>query len=392
MMNMMKRWIGMLLVVALCALLLPAMGEAAELQPVLGGEIAALAEEIRALALASHLLNDPASEDAASEDGTAFLYAFGTLYADGTELKEDTALNAVVLTDGDHDLPVLRGTGLDSTLDDLLSRLPCENPELLGTYTGAVLYLTGDEDAWQYGRVLRDGQRVSAVEYGETDRKAGTRTTITYQISGGAVISVLLGGLNSTEDPETDAELYDELSALQKEAEYARVPVSYNGAELNMFEEADLFFPALSYLTVEPYYFGDQVEDLLMDNEDGTFLRRIDGDGFEAVFSCDARGENALLISYTILTDALEGPRCVRLGDYFQDDFNRFRHGEGAYDEASGTEVLYGTPGEAPYGLAEYGAKEIVLRYAARTLDGRSVELYLHYTDTVLDEIILHTL
>ena len=387
---MLKKWGALLLILALCVGLLPTVGEETELQPVLGQEITALAEEIRALALKEELLNDPASEDAASEDGTAFLYAFGTLYAEGTELKEDTALNALVLTDGD--LPALRGTGLFSTLDDLLSLLPCANPELYGTYTGAVLYLAGDEDAWQYGRVLRDGQRISAVEYGETDRKSGTRITITYQISSGAVSSILLGGLRAAGDEEAEAELYDELAALQKEAEYARVPVSFNGADLEMFEEADLFFPALSYLTVEPYYFGDQVEDLLMDNEDGTFLRRIDGDGFEAVFSCDARGENALMVSYTILSDALEGPRCVRLGDYFQDDFNRFRNGEGAYDEKTGTEVLYGTVGEAPYGLAEYGAKEIILRYVARTLDGRSVELYLHYTDTVLDEIILHTL
>jgi len=56
-------------------------------------------------------------------------------------------------------------------------------------------------------------------------------------------------------------------------------------------------------------------------------------------------------------------------------------------------EVLYGTVGTAPYGLAEYGTgDEMTLRYVTDTLDGRVVELYLHYQNTVLDEIILHTL
>ena len=132
---------------------------------------------------------------------------------------------------------------------------------------------------------------------------------------------------------------------------------------------------------------------MLIDNEDETFLRRIDGEGFEAVFTCDIEGRNALLVSYTLLSDDLEGPRSVRLGDYFQEDFNRFRNGEGQFDEAAMSEVLYGTVGTAPYGLAEYGTgDEMTLRYVTKTSSGREVELYLHYTNTVLDIIILHTL
>ena len=146
-------------------------------------------------------------------------------------------------------------------------------------------------------------------------------------------------------------------------------------------------------MTAQPEQFEGELEDMLIDNEDGTFLRRIDGDGFEAVFTCDEAGQNAQLISYTILSDNLEGPRSVRLGDYFQEDFNRFRNGEGAFDEAAMSEVLYGTVGTAPSGLAEYGTgDEMTLRYVTDTLDGREVELYLHYQNTVLDEIILHTL
>ena len=131
----------------------------------------------------------------------------------------------------------------------------------------------------------------------------------------------------------------------------------------------------------------------MIDNEDGTWLRRVDGDGFEAVFRCDSAGKNAELISYSILSPELEGPRGVRLGDLFHEDFTRFRSGEGGMDETGLTETLYGTAGTAPYGLAEYGdGTEMTLRYVTPTLGGPDVELILRYRDTVLAEIILHTL
>ena len=175
--------------------------------------------------------------------------------------------------------------------------------------------------------------------------------------------------------------------------EYARVPRSLDGTELEPFHEGDLDFSALSYRTAQPGIFGDNVEDMLMDNEDGTWLRRIDGDGFEAVFVTDAAGEDARLISYSILSPDLEGPRCVRLGDLFHEDYTRFRSGEGQLDEDGKTEMLYGTAGEPPYGLAEYGdGSDMSLRYVTQTLSGRKVELLLRYQDTVLTEIILHTL
>ena len=42
---MLKKWGALLLILALCVGLLPAVGEETELQPVLGQEITALAEE-----------------------------------------------------------------------------------------------------------------------------------------------------------------------------------------------------------------------------------------------------------------------------------------------------------------------------------------------------------
>ena len=199
--------------------------------------------------------------------------------------------------------------------------------------------------------------------------------------------------MNQLFSREELAELYAEMEGLTRSFAYARVPRSMKGTDLEMFQEADLDFSALSFRTAEPEIFGSNVDDMMIDNEDGTWLRRVDGDGFEAVFSCDAAGKNASLISYSILSPELEGPRCVRLGDLFHEDFTRFRSGEGETDESGRTEVLYGKVGTAPYGLAEYGdGTEMTLRYVTQTLGGPDVELILRYHDTVLSEILLHTL
>ena len=385
---------GRLLALLLCAALLIGGGTAAaeeEAQPVTAEEIIALAEEAKALALASQPMNDPASEEASSEDGTAFQYDFGTIYADRAEMTEETKVNAVLVMS--DEMSSVRGIAVSRTVNELIAAVPCANPEMYGTWESAVLYLTGTEEHYRYGLVRREGQRISAIEYGDADVAAGRRIALTCQIAGDGVNTLRLDGLNEPADAEDLAELYAELSELKNEAEYHRYPVRGGEVEPEAFGEADLDFLFLSYLTAEPARFGENVEDALIDNGDGTFLRRIDGDGFVAVFMCDREGNDAVMVSYEILDPDMEGPRGVRLGDYFQEDYNRFPSGGGAYDEETGRENLYGSPDAAPFGTAEYGpGDEIVLRYVTDTLDGRTVELYLHYRETQLDTILIHTL
>ena len=130
----------------------------------------------------------------------------------------------------------------------------------------------------------------------------------------------------------------------------------------------------------------------LIDNEDGTWLMRCDGDGFEAVFTCDAEGKNARILSYTILDPDTEGPRCVRLGDLISDDYCRFRS-EGNEMSEEMTELLYGTEDSAEWGLASfnYAGGEAFLRYVTEA-EGMRVELLLKYEQNTLKEIILHTI
>ena len=380
---------GLLMLLISLLLTGAACGEAS---PLAAEEIASFAEQVRALADGAKILNDPTLEEAVSEDGIALQYDFGILYADRPSWSAETGLMAAQIMDAEVAGP--RGLAINRTVNEVMDAVPCGNEGMYGTREAAALYLTGNpETGFLYGRAERDGQRLSAMEYGAVDMAAGTKISLILGISGDGVSFMRLEGLGETFSPEALADFYQEMEALTGEYAYSRVPRSLTGTDLARFQEGDLYFASLSYPTAEPAVFGHNVEDMLSDNDDGTWLRRIDGDGFEMVFSCDAAGENVTPLSYAIRSPDLEGPRGVRLGDLFHEDFTRFRSGEGQLSEDGLTEVLYGTPGTAPYGLAEYGnGSEMTLRYVTETLGGPDVELILRYEDTVLSEIILHTL
>ena len=392
---MMKKILCLIAALTLFAVI-PAAAEDAG-SPVTAAELAALLESVRSEALASSPLNDPADESAQSEDGTLFRYEIARIYAEGTKLSADTPVNALVYEDSEG--PVFRGTGIDTTLADLLAAYPLNNPELAGTREEAVLYLADTEEGgFVYGRVLRDGQRISAVEYGEflPEGELFRRAAVTYTMTQGLVSSIRVEGLNPAGPDGTDAasaeEFLADLRDLYGRNDYRMVKTSRNGLDLMPFAEEDLIFSGISYLTLTPDSLPGMPERELIDNEDGTWIMRCDGDGYEAVFRCGANGENAELLSFSILDDETEGPRCVRLGDLFSDDFNRFRNGENEMSEDL-TELLYGTEDSAPRGFASYDSAggEMSLLYVTPVSGGSQVELILKYTDNVLTEIILRT-
>ena len=364
---------------------------AAETQPLTKAELTEFAAKIREMAMAGEIQNNPDSEDARTEDGILLQYEFGEIYADRTKMEAETAIHAAIIMDEETAGP--RGITVSMDVNDVMAAIPNGNPEMDGTYERALLYLEGEpEGEYLYGLVERDGQRISAMAYGWADSREGKRIEMALQISGDGVNAIRIEGMDGTEDAGDLAEAYAEMAAAGERKAYSRVARSLDGSELEEFQEADLDFPSLSYQTAQPENMGENVEDLLIDNDDGTWLRRVDGDGFSAVFTCDRDGRNANLISYTILSDELEGPRCVRLGDLFHEDYQRFRSGSGELDATGTTEILYGTAGQAPYGLAEYKGNEMILRYVAKTMSGEEIELLMRYEETALEEIILHTL
>ena len=389
---MMKRILCLLTAVMLC-LILPAAAEE-NAKVVTAAELDELLERVRAQALTEELLNDPAGEDAESEDGTYFLYEAAGFYAEGTEMTADTPVNTLVFDCDEEN--VLRGTGINSRVEDVLAAFSQDNADLAGTREEAILYLRETEAGFAYGRILRDGQWINTVEYGEvvTDGEMSCRTAVTYSLENGAVTAIRVSGLNPAGGELMDAsqaeEFYNELIQLAGCEDYRAVKTSRNGLELTALDAEELIVGGVPYVTMKPGDLPGTPETEIIDNEDGTWLLRCDGDGYEAVFRCGEHGENAEILSFTILDDGIEGPRSVRIGDIFSDDFNRFRNGENEMGEDM-TELLYGTEGTAPYGVAFYDFSAMTLRYVTDTPEGPQVELLLKYDNYFLTEIILHT-
>ena len=160
---MMRKILYLAAAVVLLAVL-PASAETA--QPVTAEELGALLETVRAEALADEPLNDPADEEAQNEDGTLIQYETMRIYTAGGPLTETVPVN--VLSFDDDGKPVFRGLGIFSSLEEVFAAFPNDNPELAGTREEAALYVRSTaEGGVAWGRVLRDGQRVDAVEYGE---------------------------------------------------------------------------------------------------------------------------------------------------------------------------------------------------------------------------------
>ena len=391
---MMKKILCLAVVLTLFAAV-PALAETA--QPVTAEELDALLADVRTEALAAEPLNDTADAAAENEDGTLMHFGAAKFYVDGAALTAETPVNALVFDDTDK--PVLRGVGIYSAPEDVLAAFPNENAEAAGTREGAVLYLQGtQEGGFVYGRILRDGQRVMAIEYGEV-LPAGENfrcAAVTFSVFEGKVDAVRVDGLNpenSLLDASYANELFAELEKLSGEDGYRAVKSSLNGLELTAFDESDLVFSGISYLALQPEDLPGETERNMTDNEDGTWLMVCEGTGYEAVFVCDdENGKNAKILSFSILDDVMEGPRGVRPGDVFSEVFCRFRNGENETGEDM-TELLYGTRDIAPWGFASYDPAygETVLQYVTSTQDGTQVELDLTFVENYLKTIVLQT-
>ncbi len=363
-------------------------------EAVTAAELETLLASVREQAAAEELLNDPTDDEARSEDGILFRYEMAEIYAEGDTLTAETPINTLVFMDSEG--PVFRDTGIDTHWMDLLAAFRLDNPDLDGSWEQALLYLTESADGgFVYGTVLRDGQRLTAVKYGEMikDGDGYRDVSVTYSLLNGLVTGIRADGLNPSAiiDAEQAEETLASLKALGGEKGYRMVPTSRIGTDLTAFSAEDLSFSGIRFTELSPATLPGEAEKELIDNEDGTWLMRCDGDGFEAVFTCDRDGGNAKILSYTILDPDEEGPRAVRLGDLISDDYCRFRS-EGNEMTEDMTELLYGAEDSGEFGLAsfDYSAGEASLRYGTEA-DGTRVELLLKYEQNQLKEIILHT-
>ena len=367
--------------------------EAERAEPVTAEEILAFAREVWTLALAAEPLNNPEGPDAVSEDGIAHIYDFATLYTEGPALTDEAGMYAFSVTDPEK--VSVRGLGLDEDSGEAMARFAAEDASLPGTRERAVIYLSANEaGGFSYGLALRDGQRMTAAEYGVFQAAEGGFTHLSLQLAfqRNLLFALNVSGLNRTETAEEAENFLADLSELRGHTEYIRYATSQAGTDLTGFGPEDLIFSGLNYETLRPADLPGDTERMLMEDEAaGRWLLVVDGEGYSAVFSCDAEGQHTSPLSLTFLSDELEGPRGIRLGDFFHEDYNRFRHGENDTDGL--TELLYGTEGVPPCGTANYADSDgMTLRYLTALEDGRIVELYLRYIAGELTEAMLQTL
>ena len=404
---MMKKFLSM--IIALC--MLAACGIAAAEEegpdPMTAGELAAWADGLKAVAQGEELLNDPTDEDSETEDGYLFQYAFAALYGDQTEMTADTRLLAAVVNasgeeEGRESEAVEqvgpRGISLSMSPAEVIALFPNDNPELAGDRTGAVLFLNEQADGGAvYGQLDRDGQRISAVTYGElVPEEDGFRLatlqcffadSLLYEMRAECFDSKADIPLLTREDRDS---LIASLKAMEGKDEYIAVKTSRNGTELAEFGMDDLSFSGLRFLEMTPEDLPGSPEEDMMEDDDGSYILMLDEADYDAVFRCEnEEGVNAKVVSFTIKGEGLEGPRGVRIGDKLHEDLQRFRFDGNSSDGTS--EILYGDENAASFGIAQYSVDgESSLRYTTETQDGTKVVLLLRYAMNLLEEITIY--
>ena len=391
---MMKKFLSM--IIALCMLAACGIAVAEGPDPLTAGELEAWANGMKAVALEDEPQNDPADEESETEDGYLFQYEFAALYGDQTEMTADTRLLAAVVNESGQNGP--RGVGLAMSPAEIIALFPNDNPEQAGDRTGAILYLREQADGSAvYGRVDRDGQRISAITYGElVPQDDGFRLatlqcffaeSLMYEMRAECFDSEADTPLLTREDRD---EMIASLKALDGKDEYIAVKTSTDGTELAEFSADDLNFSGLRFIGMTPEDLPGTPEEDLMDDDNGTFILLLDEADYEAVFRCDDEaGANARIVSFTIKGDRLEGPRGVRIGDTLHEDIQRFRFEN---NDSDGTdEILYGDANSVNRGVAQYSLDgESTLRYTTETEEGTQVVLLLRYVMNSLDEIMIY--
>lgn len=390
----MKKMLCMLLVMVLCPVIALAEDSAAEM--LTWQELSQWAESYISLAWSSEPLNNPAESQ--TPDGYEYVFNFATLYADTPTLSTDTTFNAIVLTSAESNGP--RNVNVNSALSVVLDAYYTENAKLLGSHESAVLYtvdMLPDSACW--AQVLRDGQRVQTVQYAVHEQLATggegyTDAGVIYTLAENRVAAVRVYGLNTRISKDAVNEVMFSVMLEAVKNDYAMVPFSYDGASLTPFSEEDLVFSGMDFLALTPdaaiALLGEPMSDLWLDNGESGYIRMQTFPGCEVTYLFNKARTEGQVYMLSITADSFEGPRAARIGDAFSAVYNRFRNGEGEYQE-DGTEALYGVVGEGSFGQAVYGSDaSAILRYVAALEDGRKVTLHLGFTVMECTEILLY--
>ena len=388
---MMKKIFSLILSICLVCGAGIAAAEGSAEAPITAGELTEWSSEIKTMALGSIPMNDPTDpEDAESEDGNLFDYPFASIYADATEMTEETEILSIDLKE--NGAAALRGLTIGMAASDLIRAFPNDNPGMAGDRSGAILYLRdGAMGETLYGQVLRDGQRISRVEYGEIAEADGgyRRTALVCFFHEGLLYELRAEGLGQKAnlDAESREEMIRQLQAMAGKDEYLAFASSTDGSEIAPFGEEDLVFSGIDFLRILPDELPGNPEKAMIDNGDGSWLMIVNEEGYNAVFYTDSEGNSPLIASLEITDDRIEGPRGVRLGDMLNEVYQRFCFEKVGMDAPKS--MLYGNEEELPRGSIENEAEGVTLRYLTEVTGGRVAELILRFHLNELSEIII---
>lgn len=325
-----------------------------------------------------------------SADGpTLAVTQVGNLTIADEQLTQTTAVVGAQLAAG---VSCPRGLTVGSSLEDVLAAYPNDNPDLLGTYYDAALFVSGEKPEATAGWVLRDGQRVTDVTYVvfHWTQEDVIRCGVTYSLDQGEVTDIEIFGMDSVV-PEEDAlvELQD-VGMMQENSEYFAYPQSDLGTDIAMFEREDLSFAGLDLLDLTPESaieaLGEAPVDDWTEDSTGEWLRLREWEDATALFVYSADKKFLRLDTLTLEGEALEGPRGVRVGDYMDSVICRFRHNEGSRQE-NGDILLYGDGQNAPYGVVAYGETYATITYTMAQ-EETTVLWQLTFVDGELESMI----
>lgn len=380
----MKKLILLMLTLALLSSVCYALAETADTvpAPLTSAEVREAVDFFHTLALGLEPISAECSEDEDGARSWTLEYDFGYIHTADEKLTEDSVIYDVSVLASEYE--TIRGTYVGAYLTETLQSFKCDNAGFAGDRYGALLSLDGTPDAGFSASMLsRDGQDIIYVmwQVTEPNKDKFLNDGMICYIDGGFISGVELY-ISDDSSPEDVSAAWQMMAELDGMDDYVAVETNYSdGTVLEPFCEEDLVFSGIDFLNDVSESLPDLLDEVMIDNGDGTFLHRVDGVGYTAILLADENKCDLSMLQFTILSDDIEGPRGLRLGDDLVGDRVRFHYEDTDFDYENMTQILYGDGVTAPCGVSVYGTDgSAELRYLLCTEDDREILLLLTYS------------
>lgn len=399
-----KKRTFLFITLSLLLALFPAAALADDTGALSEGELSAWVDQVLTDTIGLTPLNAPVGEEALTEDGYAFLYDFATLYYDQPELNENSVLQAVVITDEGYTAP--RGIRLGGDGMSLMSTFGWQNPYLYGDGAYAAFYCVDELPRaayWSWAQHDENDQLLSVqcAVHVQTDENCYTDAGVRFLLEDGLVSDIRIYGLNRT---ITEADVLANLNAVASVENVSAgtiVPESMAVAGYTVANDQTVM--AAEDVQASGLPFAELCADSLTavlgeatassrkpDETVGGWIVTTDWAGASLV---DVEWEDDHRVeSLSVTTDALTGPRGLRVGDTLQSVLSLFRtDGEGRTRDGLYA-VLYGDGLNAPYALMEYSGSITAVSYTtAMEPPYAHVTLHLAFEADRLQEWMLYS-